>query len=225
MTRTLRAEPAPADITAVRLDRDAEVGIVLGTAAGGQSVAVPFFTAAGATQAAIFGDPALPRLVALRALGAGARLLIVASQPATWQQLRDGACWPAHRMTIVGPDSGWPAEGTRAAPSMVIIDTGDSGSVGREFASTAPWQAFVTVCAARSVPVSMLRGIDVVILHRSSPACRAAVVAALRLPDSMAQSLHGIPDDVVAIASAGLVRFVSLSLHPAERALLTRSER
>src|ERR1700722_10166880 len=102
MTLTLRAAPAPPDITAVRLDNDAEVGIVLGTATGGQSVAVPFFTAAGATQAAIIGDPALARLVALRALGAGARLRIVASQPATWLRLRDGAGLPPHRMTIVG---------------------------------------------------------------------------------------------------------------------------
>jgi hypothetical protein len=118
---------------------------------------------------------------------------------------------------------------------MLITDAGDQAAdadawpvtawpVTACLAAAGPWQAFVAVSSARAVPVGTLRGLDTVILHRSSPACRAAVVAALELPDSMARSLQGIPDDVVAIASPGLVRLVSLAPHPAERALLARSE-
>jgi hypothetical protein len=84
-----------------------------------------------------------------------------------------------------------------------------------------PWQTLVAASSARMVPVAALRGLDAIVLYRSSPACRAAVVAALRLPATAIRPLHGIPSDVVAVASAETVRLVPLRANAAECALFT----
>jgi hypothetical protein len=103
---------------------------------------------------------------------------------------------------------------------MIMDDTGIS--VGEDTGSrrvSNPWQAFVATSSARAVAVAALRGLDAIVLYRSSPACRGAVVAALRLPDVVVRSLHGIPRDVVAVASAGMVRLVPLRPDAREYAL------
>lgn len=172
-------------------------GVVLGTAANGEAAIVPFFTAGRPTRAAALGDPALPALIAVRAIGAGARLQVVTSRPEEWLRLRDRLRFRPERLVVVRQGTTTPACGTPAAPWMIIDDIG-----------------------ARAVTVPALRGLDAIVLHRSTPACRAAAIAALSLPDPVAASLHGIPRDVVVIASAGLVRRVPLRLDAAERALL-----
>lgn len=193
-------------------------GVVLGTLPGGEPVGVPFFTAGRGTRAAVLGDPALPRLIALRALGAGARLQVVTARPEEWLSLRRSAWLPAERMAVVRPGAPPPEDGTRAAPCMIIDDTGAA-------AVSSPWQAVVAAPGPRAVTIAALRGLDAIVLHRSTPACRAAVIAALNLPVPVTRSLHGIPGDVVAIATAGMVKLVPLTPDASERVLLARSMR
>ncbi len=193
-------------------------GVVLGTEPGGEPVIVPFFTATRGTRCAVIGDPALPKLVALRALDAGARVQVVTSMPGDWYRLRSRAGLSAERLAVAAPGAAPPC-GTRAEPWMIMDDTGAAPA-----GSTAvrnPWQPYVAVSGARAISVAALRGLDVIVLYRSTPACRAAVVAALRMPDHAVGSLHGIPNGVAAVATAGMVRLVPLRPDPPECALFT----
>jgi hypothetical protein len=195
-------------------------GVALGTAADGEPVVVPFFSARRGTRFAVIGDPGLPKLIAVRALDAGARVQVVTTVPGDWFRLRGRARLSAERLAVVDPGAP-PPDGTRAEPWMIMDDT--SFSVGDDTGAPMvanPWQAFVAISSARSVTVAALRGLDAIVLYRSTPACRAAVIAALRLPDSAVRSLHGIPPDVVAVASAGMVRLVPLRPDESECALL-----
>ena len=87
-------------------------GVVLGTAPGGEPAIVPFFTATRGTRCSVIGDPALPKVMALRALGAGARVQVVTSMPADWFRLRGRAGPSAERLAVVGPGAP-PPDGNR----------------------------------------------------------------------------------------------------------------
>lgn len=176
-------------------------GLVLGTEASGGPATVPFITNGRGTRGAMIGDAVLRMFIALRALDAGARIRVVTSKPAGWLRLRDCAGPSAKRLAVVGPDAQPPADDPTAAPLMIIDDT-EAGS---------------------AVTIAALRGLDAIVLHRSSPACRAAVVAALNLPHPVVRSLHGIPRDVVAVASPGVVKLVPLRPDASERAMLRQS--
>jgi hypothetical protein len=201
-------------------------GIVLAAESSGEPVAVPFFTPTGPTRSAVVGDPMLPKLMALRALGAGARLQVVTSRPREWLRLRRCAWLSAGSMAVVRPGTPPPADGTRAAPWMIIDDTSEAAapaSVAAAAGAGRPWQALVAAPDAGAVTIAALRGLEFVILHRSTPACRAAVIAALDLQVPVTRSLHGIPRDAVAIASPGIVSLGALEIAPSERALIRRS--
>jgi hypothetical protein len=194
--------------------------VVLGTTADGELTTVPLFTERG-VRAAALGDARLPKLLALRALGAGARVQVVTARPSSWLTLRDEARLPAERMAVVHPGTPPPADSTPTAPWMIIDDTGTPAAA----AVTCPWQAFVAAPGSDGVTIAGLRGLDAIILHRSTPACRAAVIVAMGLPAPVVRSLHGIPRDVVTIARPGTLEFVPLTLDAAEQALLDRSLR
>jgi hypothetical protein len=193
-------------------------GVGIGTADDGELVTIPLFTERG-VRAAALGDAGLPKLLALRALGAGARVHVVTSNPAPWLTLRDEARLPADLMAIVHPGTPAPADSTRAAPWLIIDDTGTPAAA----AVARPWQAYIAAPDTDAVTIAGLRGLDAIILHRSTPACRAAVIVAMELPVPVVQSLHGIPRDVIAIARPGTVRLVPLTPAATEQALLVRS--
>jgi hypothetical protein len=194
-------------------------GVVLGTEADGEPVVVPFFTASRGTRVCVIGDSALPKVIALRAIDAGARVQVVTSAPDNWFRLRGRAGLSAERLAVVPPGTPPPLNGRRVQLRMILDDTRGDGSGAPRVSN--PWQAFVTTLSARDVTVAALRGLDAIVLYRSSPACRAAVGAALRLPDSVVRSLHGIPRDVVAVVNAGQVRLVPLQPDASECALFT----
>ncbi len=214
----MAASPACAPVT-----RDADGGVVMGIAPGGEPVTVPFRTAARGTRCAVIGDPALPMLMAKRALDAGARVRVVTGEPEDWLRLRAHAGPYAERLVIVGAAAP-PPDDRPDEPSMVIDDTGLPAGEDVDAGSSpppCPSQALVVASSARVVPVAALRGLDAIVLYRSSPACRGAVVAALRLPETAVRPLHGIPSDVVALVSAEAVRLVPLRASAAECALFT----
>jgi hypothetical protein len=201
-----------------RIRRRAGGSVVLGTAADSELITVPLFTERGFLAAAL-GDAGLPKLIALRALGAGARLQVVTSCPASWLMLRAGARLGAAAMTVVGPGTPPPTGCSRAAPWLIIDDTGSPAAA----AVRTPWLAFVAAPSSDGVTIAGLRGLDAIILQRSTPACRAAVIVAMNLPVPVVRSLHGIPRDVITVARPGTVEFAALTPDPAEQALLAGS--
>jgi hypothetical protein len=144
---------------------------------------------------------------------------VVTARPTAWLTLREEARLPAERMAIVHPRTPPPADSTRTTPWMVIDDTGTPATT----AVARPWQAFIAAPSSDGVTIAGLRGLDAIILHRSTPACRAAVIVAMDLPVPVVRSLHGIPRDVIVIARPGTVELVPLTPDAAEQALLARS--
>ena len=215
-----RASASSPPVTATCAIPIASGDVVLGTTADGELTTVPLFTERG-VRAAALGDTRLPKLLALRALGAGARVQVVTARPSSWLTLRDEARLLAERMAVVHPGTPPPADSTPTAPWMIIDDTGPPAAA----AVTRPWQAFVAAPGSDGVTIAGLRGLDAIILHRSTPACRAAVIVAMNLPAPVVRSLHGIPRDVVTIARPGTLEFVPLTPDAAEQALLDRSLR
>ena len=199
---------------------DANGGVVLGIVPGGEPVKVPFFTQARGTRCAVIGDPSMPKLMAKRALDAGARVQVVTPEPEDWFRLRGRAGLAPERLAIVGPDTAPPLDGTRASPWMIMDDTGILDGDGSAITwMSNPGQAFCAISTARALPVACLRGMDAIILYRSSPFCRAVAIAALGLPESAARQLTGIPTDVVAVASPSGVRLVPIKTDATECAL------
>jgi hypothetical protein len=198
-------------------------GVALGTVPGGEPVVVPFFTETRGTRCAVIGDRSIAKLVAKRALDGGARVQVVTSEPDDWFRLRGHGEISPERLAVVDPGTPPPPDGTRSDPWMIMDDTGILGGDGDEVQPiprvSNPWQAYCAVSSARQVPVAALRGMDAVVLYRSSPFCRAVAIAALRLPESAVRSLHGIPSDVVAVASPERVRLVPIRCDPLECAL------
>jgi type VII secretion protein EccE len=196
-------------------------GVVLGTGEGDRLVAIPFFTAERATQITVIGDLLLPRLLALRALGSGARLQVVTAQPGGWLRLREHARVPPERMAVVRPGTRTPEDGTRADPWMIIDDTSSPDSAG-----SGPWQAVVTILGLASDPGAVLPGQDAIVLQRASAPMAAAAAAAVGLSGPAARSLEAIPDGVAAVARPGAaVEFAWLAPDAIERGLLSGSLR
>lgn len=198
-------------------------GVVIGPQAGGEdegfAVAVPFFTADGATRTTVVGDPLLHRLLGLRALGSGARLQVVTAAPGPWLRLRDLA-QQVHRMTVVRPGAQVPCDGTRADPWMLIDDTGSPA-----IAASRPWLAVVTALGESAEPGAILSGRDAIVVQRSSRRVATSVAASFDLPQQATRSLEAMPDGLVAVARPGTIRFVRLAPDDAERSILARSMR
>jgi hypothetical protein len=189
--------------------------ILLGTEAGGNPVAIRFFRPERATRMAVIGDPALPRLLAIRALTAGAKVQVVTSQPEEWLKLPGSTRPQAGRIAVVPVGTPPPSDAAQVAPLMVIHDTSAEPPP-----LAGPCQSVVSVLGDEAVAADALRGLDAVFLYRSIPAWRAAVIAAMNLSMPAVRSLHGIPRDVVAVAWAGAVTLVQLTPDASVRALV-----
>jgi type VII secretion protein EccE len=197
-------------------------GVVLGPGAQDHAriVVMPLFSAEGATRVTVIGDQALPRLLALRALGSGARLQIVTRSTGGWRMLREQAGVRSDRMTIVRPGTQPPPDGTPADPWMIMDDTG-SPAVGRR-----PWQAAVTVLGQAPAAGAVLPGQTAIVLQRTSELGAAAVTAALSLTGSASPALQTIPDGMVALAQPGApLQLAKLAPDAAERSMLAASLR
>jgi len=196
-------------------------GVALGAGAGDSLVAISCFTAERATRTTVIGDALLPRLLALRALGSGARLQVITAQPGGWVKLRDHPEMPRERMFVVRPGTQPPGGATRADPWMVIDDTGSLESAG-----SGPWQAVVTILGQDCGPGAVMTGQDAIVLQRTSAPTAAAAAAAVGLDAAAGQALADLPDGGVAVARPGAaVEFAWLAPDPVERELLAGSMR
>jgi len=193
-------------------------GVVIGNESADRPVAVRFFGGERGTRTAIAGDRLLPRLLALRALGTGARLQVVTAQPDGWMRLRRHVNLSSERMAVVRPGSPQPTGGTSAFPWMIMDDTGlPVVAVGN------PWVCVVTVFGEIPGAPGALSGLDSIMLQRTTPMGASAVAGALGLPSSSRQALQMVPDGMLAVATRGSVRFARLAPDPAERAVLADS--
>lgn len=194
-------------------------GVVLGDegGAGRGPVAVPFFRADGPTAVTVVGDRVLPRLLALRALGSGARVLVVTTQFGAWLQLHHHT-GQTGRLMVARPGTQPPTDATMADPWMIIDDTGAQAVAGGH-----AWQALVSVRSAAE-PVQVPPGLDAVLVQHTSSSNADAIAAALSLAPAAVEALRAVPEGIVAVARpAATVQYARLKAGPVERTILTRS--
>jgi hypothetical protein len=198
-------------------------GVVIGPQAGGEDhgnpVAVTCFLAQRATRTTVVGEPALHRLLGLRALGSGARLQVVTTQAEPWLRLRNQA-GQGERMIVVRPGTPPPQDGTRSDPWMIIDDTGSPSVVASQ-----PWLAVVTALGEPGRADAILPGQDALVVQRCSRAAATSIAASLALPPQAARSLLAIPYGLVAVARPGALSFARLVPDGAEGSILADSMR
>jgi hypothetical protein len=188
-------------------------GLVIGHEGQQQPVTMHLFRNRP-TYVGVFAAAYVGRLLAFRALAMAAQVAVVTPRPAVWQPLVQVA--PPGWVVQAPPGSATPPAGTPIGPSMVLDDAGMGDGPLR--GDLGAWQTqvvlrpFVTPQLA-----SQLRSFDVVAMQRVQPEAVPALQATFGFPVQTAQWLPQMPDDTIAVISAGQVRFVNLVPTPAER--------
>jgi hypothetical protein len=189
-------------------------GVVIGAGSTGDLVALPLFGAARGTRMCLAGHPALARLLALRAIGAGARVQAVTARPAGWLKLRRHLRLPSGQLAVDRPGTPAPGDGSRGSPWLVVEDSG-----GPATGAPAAWRAVVTVMPELPGGPGTARGWDVVAFQETSPDGWAAIRSQMRLPGSGLDRAR-LPGHALAVAQPGSLRVAWLVPDETERAAL-----
>jgi type VII secretion protein EccE len=182
-------------------------GLVLGRGEHGL-VTMPFFQGTP-FRTALLSDSRLARVLALRAVGAGAYVRVVTSRPGLWSPLRK---W----LELVPPGTD-PVEGTALGPWLVLDDA--TGAAGEP----APWCARADLLSEPSP--GLLGDYPAVLLHRPATAAIDALDRAFGLPRSAAHGLRMMPRHAVALVRPGSVELVDLMPTAEESTLLNEDDR
>ena len=203
--------------TLPRFDLAVECGTVfVGVNDVGAPTAVQLFRSQP-TQVMLVTAAYVARLLALRALAAGAAVRMVTSRPQGWQPV--AACVPPGRAAFVAPDAAQPPESTPDLPLLRCDDLGPGGAGTRS--DLGAWQSRLIVqdfTPASAVPG--LRAYALVVLQRVRPDLAHPLQAAFGLSAQVAGALPRMPDDVIALLAPGRTTFVRLVPSLVETSLL-----
>lgn len=190
-------------------------GLVVGWERG-EPVSLPVFRGRP-TRLGLFAAAYVGRLLAFRALGAGARAMVATPRPAAWSGL---ARFAPHQAVRWGPPgSATPPGGSELSPSLIIDDGGPREPVLRT--DLGAWQTQVVLRALlSSVAAGQLRSLDAVAVQRVMPNEVPPLERAFDLPGQTAGWLTRLPDHVVGLVFPGGIRFVNLAPTTVERQLL-----
>jgi hypothetical protein len=176
------------------------------------------------TRLVAVGGLYLARQVALRAMAAGACLVITTGRPAAWQLLSRAAGEGngGRPASLVQVRQLAPAELPRASEDAPLLAVQDGGAVPQElFPPRSPWQTTLYVLPylhvqARDTAIDA----DLVLLQRL-PAEQIQLAAEIwRLPAPMATQLATLPDDGVVALGPNLWLPLRLVTTPAESDIL-----
>lgn len=190
-------------------------GLILGTE-GREPLVVRLFRARP-TRVGLFASAHVARVLAHRALALGAQVVVVTGRPALWGALVRAAPVGHAWVSVLAPNASTPTAGTLVRPTLVIDDVGSAvGEGGRR--DLGPWQTGVTLRPyVAPQAVGFLHTHDLLVLQRSPAEAVGPVRAAFHLPADGTQWLPRMPDDTVAVAERGRIRFVNLALTQVEQ--------
>jgi hypothetical protein len=193
-------------------------GIALGMEQPGVPALVRLFRSSPTT-VGVFGPAVLARLLALRALGAGAQVCVRTPHPAPWAALQPLAGpW----LTILPAGSPLPTGGTTWLPWLLVDEVDEAAPAARH--EPAGWQAAATVHPPLTPPaIGSVRSYDLLMVHGVASQAIEPLRAATGIPDHSAKWLSRMPAEVVALIADGEVRYAVMALSPAERAALGMS--
>jgi hypothetical protein len=212
----------PGLLDAISPSRDSG-GMVLGCSTDDEPLSVSVLRPQS-TRLLVVGSLYLARQAALRAMAAGAWLVIVTGRPAAWQVLTraagDGSSGRLTPLVQVRPLE--PAELPRASEDAPLLVVHDGGAVPQElFPPRSPWQTTLYVLPYLHPQASETAiNADLVLLTRLAAEQTELAAEIWQLPPSMAARLATLPDDGVVALGPNLWLPMRLVTTPAERDIL-----
>jgi hypothetical protein len=212
----------PGLLDAISPSRDSG-GMVLGCSTDDEPLSVSVLRPQP-TRLLVVGSLYLARQAALRAMAAGAWLVIVTGRPAAWQVLTraagDGSSGRLTPLVQVRPLE--PAELPRASEDAPLLVVHDGGAVPQElFPPRSPWQTTLFVLPYLHPQASETAiNADLVLLTRLAAEQTELAAEIWQLPPSMAARLATLPDDGVVALGPNLWLPMRLVTTPAERDIL-----
>jgi hypothetical protein len=199
-------------------------GVVLGADLDGAPLAVALIRAVP-TRVVVLGGLYLARQVTLRAVGAGARALVVTGRPPAWESVRRAAGGAEDDSdgddAVVRVRGDAPADlaGATDQPLLVVQDR---GATPRGPAPVLRPRRTTMVVLPSLVPAvsDLADDADLVLLQRLPPHEAELAGRLWRLSPSMTETLRTLPDRGVAVLGRNLGRRMDLVTGPKETAIL-----
>jgi type VII secretion protein EccE len=187
----------------------ADGGVVLGLNRRSEPVAVRLFRPEP-TQATLLGGLPCARLLALRAIAVGARVIVHSGRPHDWEPFLRGLDGRGDALVVLATGrSAEPVPATPLRPTLSIDDTGTPGNVP---APDAPWCSTLLVRQAPTASdVEALPGVDLVLLQPLGPVEAAIVGRVLGLGGAADWLTRIRPDMVAVVAGRRSLRWALLS--------------
>ncbi|HEY0700416.1 MAG TPA: type VII secretion protein EccE, partial [Micromonospora sp.] len=218
--------PGPRPVSGTRLSASAldqlelplgTAGLMIGANRHGAPVTARLFRAE-ATRVVLIGGVATAQLIALRAMGLGARIVVQTARPAAWEPFVRGAAAPGETISVV--PAGRPAGGPPGTPLRPLLVVVDSGPVAVDPRPGPAWQTTLVLRdELTTVDVDAVSRADLVVLQPLRPDEAALAGAALGLGDS-AGWLTRIRQDMVGVVNRRALRWALLSPTPIESQLI-----
>jgi hypothetical protein len=156
------------------------------------------------------------QLITFRALGLGARVVVVTSDPPAWYGFGERATGHPHRVTVLAGEQPMALSGTSQRPVLVIYDLGVAGPATAP--ALGPWQTQFTILRQLDRPgVPALQESQLTLLQRLGGDEAALAESALRLRPHGGQFLQFMADDMIALIGDGADRYVWLAQTPIEQ--------
>ncbi|GAA1768495.1 hypothetical protein GCM10009681_44690 [Luedemannella helvata] len=191
------------------------VGLLLGMDANRAPVPIAFFRRQP-TRVAAVGSPWLAQLFAFRALGLGARVVVVTTDPAAWHGFGDRATGRGDQVAVLTDEQPLALTASSRQPMLLLYDRGVVGAGLQQ--QLGPWQTQLTLLRRlEQTGIAPVRQSDVAVLQRVGPAEAELTRDALNLPQHSRQRLGQLADDMVSLVGGGRERYVWLVQTEAER--------
>jgi hypothetical protein len=213
--RPRRATVSPDGLDALELSVGT-AGLMLGSNRHGAPVVVRLFRPEQ-TRVLLVGGVGTAQLVALRAMGLGARVVVQTARPHAWEPFVRGSSVPGESIALVSPGRvlDIPA-GTALHPLLVVVDV---GPVGADPEPGRGWQATLVVRDDFGpADVDLAARADLLVMQPLQPHEAALVGSALGLGEA-AGWLTRIRADMVGVINRRSVRWALLSPTPIESQL------
>jgi hypothetical protein len=198
----------PADLVAPlatleELRPSAGCGLVIGQDRRSGPVPVRLFRPDRATNAVLVGSIRAALLVAFRALGSGARVVVRTGRPQTWSAFGNQVGADPERFAVVPPGVSDPIPATARLPRLVVVDTGPAvGAGAQDQPAGERWQSTLVIREELSAwDVDNLTRADLAILQPLGDVEASLAASALGLAEARGW-LTRIRGDMIGLASA-----------------------
>ncbi len=156
------------------------------------------------------------RLVAFRALAAGASLAVHSAAAAEWGGFGEMATKQPGSMAVVDPVSVSAVPATRRRPVLYVHDS--SGAVGTPVPALGAWQtALVVLPQLTGVGARLLADAHACLLQRLTESEAVIAASMLWLAKQSVTEVQMMSDDMIALVGGGANRYVWLTMTSVER--------